>query len=217
MGLGGKLSALNPIRQERSLRYSRPIAAFLLLAGLAAASTGRCLATLVQPVALPELVKRSTTIVHGTVLETRTESEAGGAQIYTYITVSGREFLKGGPPQGASITFRQIGGQVGDQVVYVPGTPRFHQKQEVLLFLTGDDAGGYPQVMGIFQGALQPVSGPGGDRRVQGLGPEGNTSLLPEKAHEAVDEKAPVLGGSFNDFLQRIRDLVKKQAGGSRP
>jgi hypothetical protein len=51
---------------------------------------------------------------------------------------------------------------------------------------------------------------------VQGLGPEGNTSLLPDKAHESAGEKAPALGGSFNDFLQRIRDLVKTQAGGSR-
>jgi len=180
------------------------------------ASTVRSFATVVEPVALPELVKRSATIVHGTVLETRTQSEAGGAQIYTYITVSGREFLKGGPPQGSSITFRQIGGQVGDQVVYVPGTPRFRDKQEVLLFLTGDDAGGYPQVMGIFQGALRPVSGPGGERRVEGLGPESNTSLLPERAQGAGGEKSPALGGSFTDFLQRIRDLVKAQAGGPR-
>lgn len=178
------------------------------------AFTGSVFATVVQPVALPELVQRSTTIVHGTVLETRTESEAGGAQIYTYITVSGSEFLKGNPHQGSSITFRQIGGQVGDQVVYVPGTPRFRPKQEVLLFLTGDDAGGYPQVMGIFQGALHPVSGPGGERRVAGLGPEGNTSLLPDKAQGSGIEKNPVLGGSFADFLQRIRDLVKGQAGG---
>lgn len=192
------------------------MALFLVLAGLTMAATGLCLATLVQPVALPELVKRSPTIVHGTVLETRTQSEAGGGQIYTYVTVSGREFLKGGPPQGASITFRQIGGQVGDQVVYVPGTPRFSPKQEVLLFLTGEDAGGYPQVMGIFQGALRPVSGPGGEQRVEGLGPEGNTSLLPDPAQGAGSGKNPGLGGSFSDFLQRIRDLVKTQAGGPR-
>ncbi len=208
--------ALNPHSSEPSLRYSRQIAPFLLLAGLAVAFAKPALATLVQPVALPELVQRSATIVHGVVSETRTQSEAGGAHIYTYITVSGSEFLKGGPPQGTSITFRQIGGQVGDQVVYVPGTPRFRPKQEVLLFLTGNDAGGYPQVMGIFQGALHPVSGPGGERRVAGLGPDGNASLLPEKAQGAGGEKNPALGGSFADFLQRIRDLVKAQAGGPR-
>jgi hypothetical protein len=187
------------------------------MAALLIVAAGRAFATMVQPVALPELVKRSATIVYGTVLETRTESESGGAQIFTYITVSGREFLKGGPPQGTSITFRQIGGQVGDQVIYVPGTPRFHQKQEVLLFLTGEDGGGYPQVMGIFQGALRPVSGSGGERRVEGLGPEGNTSLLPEPAQGAGSGKTPALGGSFTDFLQRIRDLVKAQASGPTP
>jgi len=213
MGLSGRLYVLNPHESENSLRYSRRLALFMCLAGLTAASAGRCLATQVQPVALPELVKRSATIVHGTVLETRVQSEAGGGQIFTYVTVSGREFFKGGPPQGSSITFRQIGGQVGDQVVYVPGTPRFHQKQEVLLFLTGDDAGGYPQVMGIFQGALRPVTGAGGERRVEGIGPEGNTSLLPDQAQGNGIDKSPALGGSFNDFMQRIRNLVKAQAG----
>ena len=214
MGLGGKLYALNPRELENTLRYSKRLALIIGLAAVTAVSTGRCLATVVQPVALPELVKRSATIVHGTVLETRVQSEAGGAQIFTYVTVSGREFLKGGPPQGSTITFRQIGGQVGDQVVYVPGTPRFHQKQEILLFLTGDDAGGYPQVMGIFQGALRPVSGPGGERRVEGMGPEASSSLLPDQAQGKGIDKSPALGGSFADFLQRIRNLVKAQAGG---
>jgi hypothetical protein len=208
---------LNPHGTEISLRYSRSIARCCLLVGIAVASTALSRATQVEPVALPELVKRSTTVVYGTVLETRVQSESGGARIYTYITISGREFLKGGPPQGTSITFRQLGGQVGDQVVYVPGTPRFHQKQEVLLFLTGEDAGGYPQVMGIFQGALQPVSGPGGERRVEGLGPDGSSSLLPDPAQGAGRENSPALGGSFTDFLQRIRDLVKAQAGGPKP
>ena len=209
--------ALNPHFPETHLRIPRPIAVFILSAGLALASTGRAGATMVQPVTLPELVKRSATIVHGVVLETRTQSEGGGSQIYTYITVSGREFLKGGPHAGTSVTFRQIGGQVGDQVVYVPGTPRFREKQEILVFLTGQDGGGYPQVMGVFQGAFHPAPGPGGERRVEGVTPEAVTSLLPEKAQEAGRETpAAPLGGSFADFLQRIRNLVKEQAGGPK-
>jgi len=165
-------------------------------------------------VALPELVRRSATIVHGTILATRCESEAGGARIYTYVTVSGKEFLKGGPGQGNTVIFRQLGGQVGDQVVYVPGTPRFMAKQEVLLFLTGDDAGGYPQVMGIFQGALRPVLGSGGERRVEPFGPEGGVSLLADSSTGGQGSRSP-LGGGFGDFLERIRGLVKAQSKGA--
>ncbi|PYQ12925.1 MAG: hypothetical protein DMH00_05355 [Acidobacteria bacterium] len=202
------------------MRNSRRVAAFSLAAGMILVSAQGAWATLVQPVTLPELVKRSTTIVHGTVQETKSQWEEGGGQIYTYVTVSSREFLKGGSPDGTSVTFRQVGGQVGDQVVYVPGTPRFHAKEEVLVFLTGKDKGGYPQVMGIFQGAYRPVPGASGERRVVGLTPDALTSILPEKARaQAQPEKAlpaQPLGGSFTDFLQRIRDLVQEQGGASQ-
>lgn len=171
---------------------------------------------MVKPVTVPELVRRSATIVHGTIVSTRCEAESGGARIYTYVTVSGREFLKGGPARGNTLVFRQIGGQVGDQVVYVPGTPRFMEKQEVLLFLTGEDGGGYPQVMGIFQGALRPISGKGSQRRVEPFGPEGGATVLADPAAAAAPaapgDGRPPLGGSFTDFLERIRGLVKAQA-----
>jgi hypothetical protein len=197
--------------KEPSLRNRPPLAALLIFGSLALAPLNDLSAAMVQPVALPELVQRSATIVHGTILATRCEAEAGGARIYTYITVSGSEFLKGGPAQGNTLVFRQIGGQVGDQVIYVPGTPRFTAKQEVLLFLTGDDAGGYPQVMGIFQGALHPVLGKGGERRVQPLGPEGGVSLLADSSVGGGPGRSP-LGGGFSDFLERIRGLVRAQA-----
>ena len=171
---------------------------------------------MVQPVTLPELVKRSATIIHGTVLDTRSQWEEGGGQIYTYVTLSAREILKGPRAGATSLTFRQIGGQVGDRVVYVPGTPRFSAKQEVLVFLTGPDSGGYPQVMGIYQGAFRPGSTASGQRGVDALSPAAVTSLLPEKP--GVPGKAAVAApfdGSFADFLQRIRDLAREQEKGS--
>jgi hypothetical protein len=205
---------LNPQTAECPLRNPGPVAVIVLVVLLASVPAQ---ATVVERVTLPELVKRSAVIAHGTVIQTRVESEAGGAQIYTYITLAGREFLKGQPDAADKVTFRQIGGQVGDQVVYVPGTPRFQEKQEVLVFLTGKDAGGFPQVMGIFQGAFRPTVGPGGEARVEGLVPDAVTSLSPETAPGVAHGGAPgAVGGSFADFLQRIRDLVKSQAGGPR-
>src|SRR5437867_389716 len=153
----------------------------IILLGLALSLPGVAWATLVQPLTLPEMVHRSATIVHGTVLETHTEWEEGRARLYTYITVSASELLKGGARGARTITFRQLGGRDGDQIVYVPGTPRFAVKEEVLVFLTANDGGGSPQVMGIFQGAFRPIPGPGGERRVEGLSSGAVASLRPER------------------------------------
>jgi len=190
-------------------------ASLMVLAALALAFQGAAEATQVQPLTLPELVQRSTTIVHGTVQETHTAWEEGRARLYTYVTVSPLEIVKGGPPAGRTITFRQLGGRDGDRVVYVAGTPRFSPRQEVLLFLTGNDGAGYPQVMGIFQGAFRSVSGPGGIRRVDAISPGAAGTLLPERAKgPGHPTPAPVLGGSFGDFMERVRALARGQAAG---
>src|SRR5262249_38872864 len=141
--LGVKLKALKPTLAERLLPISGCVVLLPLIAFLMLVPTSQPRATMVQRVTLPELVRRSETIVHGVVESVRTEPEAGGARIYTYITLSGREFLKGGGAPGTQVTFRQLGGQVGDQVLYVAGTPRFHPKEEILVFLTGKDGGGF--------------------------------------------------------------------------
>lgn len=201
-------------RQEVRLKRKNPGLPVIALTTLALAWIGPLQATTVQPLTLPEMVQRSTTIVHGTVQEIHTGWEDGRARLYTYVTLSVAEFLKGGGPAQKAIVFRQLGGRDGDQIIYVPGSPRFAPKQEVLLFLTGDDAGGYPQVMGIFQGAFRPVSG--AERRVEGVAPGALASITPSRGGGAgPSPPTSPLEGSFNDFLQRIRDLVKEQGAGS--
>jgi hypothetical protein len=193
-------------------RRAFPILVTLLALG--AATPVR--ATLVQRLSVPELVQRSTTIVHGTVQETHIDWEGGRARLYTYVTISAAEFLKGAAPGRKTITFRQLGGRDGDTIVTVPGSPRFSLKEEVLLFLTGDDAGGYPQVMGIFQGAFRPVPGRGLARGVEGLTAGAAASLRPDPGRGAA-APAPPLPASFDGFLGLIRNLVREQAQDSHP
>ena len=193
------------------------IGALISMMGLALSVSPAVRATTVEPVSLSELVRRSATIVHGTVQETHTQWEDGGGRLYTYVTVSANEILKGENPGARSVTFRQFGGRDGDRMVYVAGTPRFAPKQEVLLFLTGNDAGGYPQVMGIFQGAFRPVGGPGGTRRVAGLSADTGRAILPDPPEGKGASPLSPVGGSFGNFLERIRGFVKEQAAGTRP
>lgn len=183
---------------------------------LSAAGLSAALATTVKPLTLSEMVKRSPRIVHGTVVETHSQWEEGGTQIYTYVTLAPKEMLKGkAPAAGETLTFRQMGGRVGDRVIYVAGTPRFSAKQEVLVFLTGDDRGGYSQVMGIFQGAFRPTAGAG--RGVEGVSPEAIGSLVPENETVSSDAGVSPAAGTFDQFLQRIRGLVRDQAEGRAP
>ena len=187
----------------------------LVIGAVGAAAPAR--ATMVQRLSLPELVQRSTTVVHGTVQESHVGWEEGRARLYTYVTISAAEFLKGGVPGQKAITFRQVGGRDGDTIVYVPGSPRFSPKEEVLLFLTGGDGGGYPQVMGIFQGAFRPVARRGLARGVVGLTAGTAASLRPEPVHGGAAAPASPLPESFDGFLGQIRALVKEQARGTRP
>ncbi len=199
--------------REISLKNLTERVASIALLGLALSLPGAARATLVQALTLPEMVHRSATIVHGTVLETHTEWEEGTARLYTYVTLSASELLKGGPRGVRTITFRQLGGRDGDRIVYVPGTPRFAAMQEVLVFLTANDGGGYPQVMGIFQGAFRPIPGPEGERRIVGLSSDAAASLRPERGSGgSMATPASPLEGSFTGFLERVRALVRGRA-----
>ena len=197
---------------ESTLRSTLRIA--LLIPALALASGfSAVLATSVKPLTLSEMVKRSPRIIHGTVIETRSQWEDGGTEIYTYVTLAPLEMLKGkAPANGGTVTFRQIGGQVGDRAVYVPGTPRFSPKQEVVVFLTGADRGGYSQVMGIFQGAFRPGAGPARRGGVEGVSPEAIGSLVPDAGTASTGASESPTAGTFDQFLQRIRGMVRDQA-----
>ena len=192
-------------------RIALLVPALALIAGFSAA-----LATSVKPLTLSEMVKRSPRIVHGTVVEAHSQWDDGGTLIYTYVTLAPKEMLKGKASAEGTVTFRQLGGQVGDKASYVAGTPRFAAKQEVVVFLTGQDRGGYPQVMGIFQGAFRPA-GAGRWRGVEGVSPEAIGSLVPDAGTMSPGAAAPPTAGTFDQFLQRIRGLVRDQSEGRAP
>src|SRR5687767_3412993 len=80
-----------------------------------------------------ELVARSDAVVHGTVLETRAERSADGAQIFTRVVVRVDEALKGKP--GGTVTLTVPGGELDGIGQAVPGAPKFQVGEEVVLAL----------------------------------------------------------------------------------
>lgn len=102
----------------------------LLLLG----STGQS-ATVVK-MTLNDMVRLSTNIVHGKVIDVTAAWNEEKTQIFTSVTVETTENLKGDKP--STFTFKQLGGTVGDRRVSVPGFPVFRTGSEIVLFLTND-------------------------------------------------------------------------------
>jgi hypothetical protein len=81
-----------------------------------------------------ELTNRSNTIVIGKVKSMKAQWGNGGTKIYTYITVSVEDCLKGNK-HCPEVTIRQEGGEVGGIGLKVVGAPEYKEGEDVLTFL----------------------------------------------------------------------------------
>ncbi len=86
----------------------------------------------VENISLDRITSESHTVVYGTVESSYSQWEERA--IYTYTTIRVRESLKG--DNSATITIKQMGGQVGDIGQEVSGTPKLRRNEDVVLFLT---------------------------------------------------------------------------------
>ncbi len=96
---------------------------------------------------LQELTEQATMVITGTVEDTKSEWNEDETQIYTYITISVDEFVKGAVPD-ERVTIKQIGGTVDDITLYIVDSPQFRVGEEVLLFVRP----GLIPVVGMSQG-----------------------------------------------------------------
>ncbi len=128
----------------------------LLVLFLLAASPAS--ATVFLPTDFREMVAASKAIVHGRVVDVRSQSSGDRRRIATYVTVSVETHMKGA--FGAHVTFRVPGGLVGRYRRVIVGAPRFERGDEVVLFLTSRGPS-IPSVFGLSQGVYR-VSRAGG-------------------------------------------------------
>ena len=136
--------------------------AFAGVALMAACLAG---ATTVQKFTVRELATKSDAIVMAKV-EDQSSRQDANKEIYTYITISVLESVKGAKGE-KTITIRQLGGSVGNLISAVPGMPSFKNGEEVVLFLSAKDRAGYPWVMGLQQGKYSIVTDNSGLKHVR--------------------------------------------------
>lgn len=126
-----------------------PKITFVLVALLAASPST---ATVYVPVDFREMVTASAAIVHGHVVDVRSEPTADRSSIASYVTIEIEQPLKG--PFSTEVTFRVPGGQVGRYRRIVVGAPQFTRGDEVIVFLSARGPS-VPYLFGLSQGVYR--------------------------------------------------------------
>jgi hypothetical protein len=128
------------------MRFRNTLALTFLLVPAAA------FGTVYVPADFTQMVAASRFVIHGTVVDSRSEPTADRTAIVTFVTVDVAQSLKGTP--GESITFRVPGGQIGRYRRVIVGAPQFERGDEVVLFLTSRGPS-FPYVFGLSQGVYR--------------------------------------------------------------
>lgn len=109
-------------------------------------------ATIVQALDLEQLSKKADVVVHGDVVDQKTNWNTTRSRIYTVTRVRIRDPLKGPHKKGAVIEIRQLGGTVGEITQSIVGNARLSPAEEVLLFLNHDPEKQRHYIVGMAQG-----------------------------------------------------------------
>jgi hypothetical protein len=125
--------------------------------------TPRVHATVFLPIEFRELVAAAPVIVHGQVVDVRSEWVDGRRAVETFVTVEAADYLKGN--LGDRVTFKVPGGQLGRYRTVFVGAPTFRPGDEVVLFLKASGPA-FPFVVGLSQGVFRVVTDPRSGRRV---------------------------------------------------
>jgi len=125
-----------------------------IMAALAALVPGLAHATVEVPVEFGEMVQGSQLVVHGRVVDVRSQQTSDRRSIETIVTVAVSDALKGRP--GDTVTFRMPGGEVGRYRRVVVGVPQFSSGDDVVVFLRGAPPA-MPTVFGLSQGLFRVV------------------------------------------------------------
>jgi hypothetical protein len=159
-------------------------------------------ATVIIPIEFRELVTTAPVIVHGHVVDVRSEWVDGRRSVETFVTVEATEYFKGN--LGERLTFKVPGGQLGRYRTVFVGAPEFQNGDEVVLFLTSTGPS-YPYIIGLSQGAFRVVADARSGRRmvttpiVMGKGGDD-----PERIVRGEVTRKPLPIEAFGDVVRQV-------------
>lgn len=162
-------------------------------------------ATTVTAFTFDQLCEKAETISHVRCVGYRSAWDEARKTIYTTTTLRVLDPVKG---ETKEVTLRLPGGTVNDTTLTIPDFPVFHGEDEMVIFLTGQDATGHPWPVGMGQGIYAVLRDAAGLPKVA-LQPGVNPSPL---AKPAIGEATPPETIPLNDFLNLIRTRLGKTA-----
>lgn len=177
--------------------------AALATLGLGAAVTE---ASFSLDLSLEQLLELSPLVVQGRVSEVESRWNDDHSQIVTLAAIEVTEAFKG--VGTGRLVVEVEGGRVGDDAIFVSGSPTFEPGEDVLVFLTAGGEGRFlvPQ---MDQGKLRIERDPQGRQWIGSADQLG--ALMPHKSIELDDQGRM----AFDDFLAHLRPLARAQGGGS--
>lgn len=170
-----------------SRRCPKTVGPLVLICACALYCGNPALATSLQKMSDPQMVRAAGLIVEGKVTSVRSEWNQAHNQIYTFVEIEIRDTLKGALP-GNVVRLRVLGGRVGDEAMTLVDAPAFEQDEEAVFFLHPNHQSLFP-IIGFNQGKLQIETEADTERRV-------------------VKKR----GVGLDEFKVVIRDLVRAQS-----
>ena len=180
---------------------------FLALLIISASFALRLDATLLIKLSLKDMTEKADAILIGRSVDIR--SQWVGKKIFTYVTLSVDNYLKG--DMGPTVVVTQLGGRVETPYpleMHIPGSPVFGLGEKVIVFIA-ENSNGENQVLGWSQGKLSILK----DRRT------GKDIVIGSTASEAVaDTQQAKLSTKisrpgrvyFTDFVEKVESLLGK-------
>ena len=174
-------------------------------------------ATVVVPVADRDMTQQASIIVIGKITKLKSSWDKNHQQIFTKITLSVDEVLKGNLKK-RRLTVTQFGGVVDDVEAWIDGNAQFTEGEKVLLFLDRQENGRLG-VLHLYQGKFSIFTDPetGAELAYREAHPEG-VQVLPEDhaserraATEADGDSATLTDNGFfplADLKARIRNAL---------
>jgi hypothetical protein len=172
----------------------------LTMLGLAALVAAPASTTTLLHFDVEQLTAIATVVAVGDVVGVDARWNDTHTKIYTRVSIKPTEVLKGARDLG-QLTIKMIGGQVGQEVAKLPGTPELATGERVLVFLEPRDDGDGYLIVGLFQGLFRLRNGAQGDELLyQELPPESvtvieNSSSPATRMLTLKDVRAIVRGG----------------------
>jgi len=163
-------------------------------------------ALMAVPRTFDELVTLSELVLIGTVTRVESAWDAARERIYTHVTFSELQGLKGEFPNDTYV-LRISGGIVGKVAEFYPGMLRFDQGKRYIIFVRGNFSDIFP-VIGLHQGVFQVEWDP--ERQQEVVRPlqgqvvsEGNSGQL-QRHQEALQDSLTVA-----QFVQRVQERLR--------